>query len=364
MTTNYDTAFWQRLDESLGRERLEMAEDAPKKSTMFTHFDDLVAADPNWLIEGLIEQETLCMNFGAAGSGKSFVSIDMALCIATGRDYHGHAVDAGTVFYICGEGHSGFARRTNCWAKSKGVGKGETNFYKSNKSIIMSDPAAVKLLKDEMELLVAEAGVAPKLVVIDTLARSLGAASENDGKDVNLFIEACDDIVDTYKCAVMLVHHTGHGSKERARGASQINAALDHEFRVEKWGDNKVLVTFTKQKEDAPPAPMGFLKVPTEVVVCDETLRSVSSIVLEKVDDLPEGGDGLSAACRHILSILVDGDGTARDVVRDAYIETMGSGNRDSDRRRFNNNLRVLLENGHIEQIDGYLHKTKGKSDD
>ena len=380
MTTNYDTAFWKRLDESLGRERLEMADDAPKKSKLFTHLDDLTISKPNWLIDGLIEQETLCMCFGGAGSGKSFVAIDMALCIATGRDYHEHAVAEGTVFYIAGEGASGFARRTAVWQKANDVGKGQAKFYKSNRAVIMSDPASVTLLKAEMELLVAEAGAAPKLVIIDTLARSLGAASENDGKDVNMFIEQCDSIIDAYGCTVMLVHHTGHGSKERARGASQINAALDHEFRVEPWEDNKVLLTFTKQKEDAMPEPLGFIKRPIDIVLDD--LSTVTSIVLDKVDGLPEKGEKLTPARRWILNELLDDDGTERDSVRDAFVEheraeidaknAASDGDtktfsRDNATRSFNRNLKALLEGGKVVETSRdnlqYLHKVLENKD-
>ena len=350
-----DTAYWAALDASMGRDRPDYAEETPKKSSLFTHLDDLVISKPNWLIDGLIEQETLCMCFGSAGSGKSFVAIDMALCVATGRPYHGHAVDAGTVFYIAGEGASGFARRTAVWQKSNDVGKGEAKFYKSNRAVIMSDPASVALLKAEMELLVVEAGAAPKLVIIDTLARSLGAASENDGKDVNMFIEQCDSIIETYGCAVMLVHHTGHGDKHRARGASQLNASLDHEFRVETWEDNKVLLTFTKQKEDAMPEPIGFIKRPIDIILDD--LSTVTSIVLDKCDGVPEKADDIADSARHIFDLLPDNDGTHRDALREQYIETRGTNNRDSDRRRFNNNLRTLFETGKIEQEDGYISK-------
>ena len=86
----------------------------------------------------------------------------------------------------------------------------------------------------------------------------------------------------------MLVHHTGHQNKDRGRGASQINAALDHEFRIEAWGDDKILLTFTKQKEDRMPDPKAFVKLPVELVTDD--MEEINSIVLEFTPDLPTGG--------------------------------------------------------------------------
>ena len=326
---------------------------------LFTHLDDLVIRQPEWLIDGLIEVSTLAMCFGAAGSGKSFAVLDMALCIASGTAYHGHEVQQGSVFYIAGEGLSGMSRRAAAWQKHHEVGKGQAQFYLSNRAVIMSDPDAVDVLRAEIATLVQVAGK-PRLLVIDTLARSLGGASENDGKDVNEFIVACDSIKEEYGCTVMLVHHSGHQSKERARGASQINAALDHEFRIDAVGDNLVTLTFTKQKEDAMPEPKAFTKLPIEMMTSD--MEHVSSIVLEFTADMPDGfeGDGLNKEQRNILATFdeVQEHGEAdRDQLRDAHINKFGAGNRDSDRRKFNINIRALLEKEELRQSNGIISK-------
>jgi RecA-family ATPase len=326
---------------------------------LFTHLDDLVIRQPEWLIDGLIEVSTLAMCFGSAGSGKSFAVLDMALCIASGTPYHGHEVQQGSVFYIAGEGLSGMSRRAAAWQKHHSVGKGQAQFYLSNRAVIMSDPSAVDVLKSEIAALVEVAGK-PRLLVIDTLARSLGGASENDGKDVNEFIVACDSIKEEYGCTVMLVHHSGHQSKERARGASQINAALDHEFRIDAVGDNLVTLTFTKQKEDAMPEPKAFVKLPIEMMTAD--MEHVSSIVLEFTADMPGGfeDDGLNKEQRNILATFdeVQEHGEAdRDQLRDAHINKFGAGNRDSDRRKFNINIRALLEKQDLRQSNGIISK-------
>ncbi len=326
---------------------------------LFTHLDDLVIRQPEWLIDGLIEVSTLAMCFGSAGSGKSFAVLDMALCIASGTPYHGHEVQQGSVFYIAGEGLSGMSRRAAAWQKHHSVGKGQAQFYLSNRAVIMSDPDAVDVLKSEIAALAEVAGK-PRLLVIDTLARSLGGASENDGKDVNEFIVACDSIKEEYGCTVMLVHHSGHQSKERARGASQINAALDHEFRIDAVGDNLVTLTFTKQKEDAMPEPKAFVKLPIEMMTSD--MEHVSSIVLEFTADMPGGfeDDGLNKEQRNILVTFdeVQEHGEAdREQLRDAHINKFGAGNRDSDRRKFNINIRALLEKEELRQNNGIISK-------
>lgn len=329
---------------------------AARQAGLFTHIDDLKITKPEWLIDGLVENNTLAMCFGAAGSGKTFAVLDMALSIATGRDYHGKAVDSGVVFYLCGEGHSGFARRSAAWARMHEVQPGEAKFYKSNRAVIMSEPESVELLRSEMAALVEEAGT-PKLVVIDTLARSLGGADENAGKDINLFIVACDQIKEQYGCTVLLVHHTGHQNKDRGRGASQINAALDHEFRIEAWGDDKIMLTFTKQKEDRMPEPMAFVKVPVELMTDD--MQEISSIVLEQTHDLPSGGGAKLTAAQSAMMKLFNEIGehgeVERDRLRDEYINRLGTGNRDSDRSKFNKHIASLLQSEILRQDAGVL---------
>ncbi len=360
-------ADWNDVFVSLGSEAVrDGLQGAKRQAGLFTHLDDLKITKPEWLIDGLIEQNTLAMCFGAAGSGKTFAVLDMALSVATGKDYHGHSVDAGTVFYLCGEGHSGFARRSAAWTRTHDVKPGEAKFYKSNRAVIMSEAESVELLKSEMAALVEQAG-APKLVVIDTLARSLGGADENAGKDVNLFIVACDEIKEEYGCTVMLVHHTGHQNKDRGRGASQINAALDHEFRIEAWGEDKVLMTFTKQKEDRMPGPKAFVKLPVELVTDD--MEEINSIVLEFTPDLPTGGSGerLTATQSALLKLfhkLQEHGELERTRLRDEYIDKLGTGNRDSDRGKFNKHVGALLEKGVLQQKDGILREdVKGENE-
>lgn len=359
-------ADWNDVFVALGSEAVrDGLQGAKRQAGLFTHLDDLKITKPEWLIDGLIERNTLAMCFGAAGSGKTFAVLDMALSVATGKAYHGHTVDAGTVFYLCGEGHSGFARRAAAWTHEHKVKRGEAKFYKSNRAVIMSEAESVEILRSEMAALVEEAG-APKLVVIDTLARSLGGADENAGKDINLFIVACDEIKEEYGCTVLLVHHTGHQNKERGRGASQINAALDHEFRIEAWGENKVLMTFTKQKEDRMPEPMAFVKVPKELMTDD--MEEINSIVLEATPDLPTGGGpnalskGQNALVKLFDEIAKNGE-IERDILRDEYFDRFDNGNKDSTKRKFNRDIRALIEGDVLCQKNGVISKVCNKDD-
>ena len=80
------------------------------------HIAKIELTAPQYLIEGLIEQQSLCQMFGEPGSGKSFMAIDAACSIASGKNFHDRPVARGPVIYIAGEGRRGVVRRINAWA--------------------------------------------------------------------------------------------------------------------------------------------------------------------------------------------------------------------------------------------------------
>src|SRR5690625_1661515 len=75
------------------------------------HAADLKARAPEWIIRGRVEANSLAMIFGDPACGKSFLAVDWACSVATGKDYHGHTVQQAPVIFIAGEGLNGIARR-------------------------------------------------------------------------------------------------------------------------------------------------------------------------------------------------------------------------------------------------------------
>ena len=55
---------------------------------------------------GLAGEEYIHGVLWPPAAGKTFLVLDMALSIATGKTFHDHNVAKGTVFYIAGEGHA------------------------------------------------------------------------------------------------------------------------------------------------------------------------------------------------------------------------------------------------------------------
>lgn len=207
-----------------------------------------------WLVKGYIEQDALCMVFGPPASGKSFLAIDIAACVAAGVHWHGCDVKQGAVFYIAGEGLNGVTRRLAAWQAVNQRSLDGVPLHVSTRAVMILDRQAASDLAEEVQAMSDKLGVVPRMVVVDTLARNFGPGDENKQQDASQFIEHLDQFIRRrWKCCVVIVHHTGHDA-DRARGSSVFKAAMDQEISVKAGVAGLVEVTVTKMKDaDIPP---------------------------------------------------------------------------------------------------------------
>lgn len=254
------------------------AKPSDKNGFHFTPVWQLEYRPPEFLVEDLIETESLGLIFGDPGCGKSFVAVDLAMSVATGLPFHGREVKQGSVFFIAGEGHNGLTRRMAAWAKDRGVDTMEgVPLFKSNRAAQLLDARSASEVKRAVAALASEHGD-PALIVIDTLARNFGAGDENSTKDMSEFVAAVDDLRAQFPSStVVIVHHTGHAEKQRARGAMALKGALDCEYRLEKEA-SIIRMTNTKMKDAEPPKALAF---ELKTVDLDE---DTSSAVLAQTD--------------------------------------------------------------------------------
>ncbi|MCK5667136.1 MAG: AAA family ATPase, partial [Thiotrichaceae bacterium] len=186
-----------------------------------------------YLVKGYIPEKSIIEIFGAPGSGKSFVAMDWAFCIANGIDWHEKGTSQGTVVYIAGEGFAGIGQRLRALEVKHGM--------PANNLIISKQPAS--LTDEQNAQWVADAihQHNPVMIVIDTLSRNFGGGDENSTRDMNAFISNLDLYIKG-DATVVLVHHSGHSEKSRARGSSVLNGAVDVEYCINK---NENIVTMS-----------------------------------------------------------------------------------------------------------------------
>jgi len=264
---------------------------------------------PEWHIRKYLESDSLGVLYGPPETGKSFVTIDWACCIATGKEWRGNRVKAGPVLVIIGEGRNGYARRLAAWAKANDTSLQDVPLHVSNMATQLTDPIA----SVELEAVVAEFARTygdPVLIVVDTLARNFGPGDENSSRDMQAAIATCDLLRDATKASVVLVHHVGKDASRGARGSGALLGAVDCEYSVTRESDGLLRFESTKMKEAARPEPLAFRFESVDLGLVDDEGEPVTSAVLVDADppaaEQAARGTGLGAAQRRILKTLQD----------------------------------------------------------
>lgn len=315
------------------------------KSLHFLDIHDLLLnpIDPDYLVDGLIEDHTTGALIGESGSGKTFIAASLACSVATGISFAGCQIKKqGLVIYFAYEGQQGFPRRIQGWEIEHKTTIPPGRFFMPCESVQLDLAGAKRIEAATCEL--AETYGSPVLLVIDTLVRALPAGrDENSSKDMMAFLNIIDRLRDRYNCVALIVHHTGHGeeSKGRARGSSSFRAAMDWEFLVDK---RKGLLRATKMKDSDLPDPIRY-----------EISKSSESAVVAFGDTVSEKTQSLNNTERFGLRILKETfirvgrqTATTEEWREDFYHEYKNTKN-DNKRKAFNRSLNGLVAKGILE---------------
>ncbi len=276
--------------EDLEKYMENFAQIKPKKPSLyFQTVDEIMSniGEPDWLIDKCIERGTVTSIFGAAKSGKSFIAIDMACAVASGRTFYGYKTKPATVLYLAGEGFTGVGRRIKSHEQHYDYSLKNKPLLVSNRGTRIGDNEDFKNLQEVCRAIQEEHG-SIGMIIVDTLARNYGL-NENSTEDMNKFIQHIDDLKEEFNASIIIVHHTGHGSGARSRGSSVLPAALDYEFKVDrdKNSDDAAMLVSLKQTlvKDGTPIDDMYLKF-QEIKLLG--FNGVTSGVLELTDEKPK----------------------------------------------------------------------------
>jgi hypothetical protein len=215
-----------------------LAATQPAGRFRFLDLDDIEGlSPPDWLIENVITTNGLSVLWGKSGDMKSFVALDMALCVAAGTDWHGIKIKSGLAIYVAAEGSYGLARRAVGWRRTRGKDLPKPQF-----KIV---PHTISLISSDLDQLIQQIEslkTKPTLIVIDTLARTFGAGDENKQADMNAYVSASDRLREATGAHVMIVHHTGVHADKRERGSNVLRGAADTMIKVQRTGERLAII--------------------------------------------------------------------------------------------------------------------------
>ena len=219
----------------------------PGPQRLYSTSELLRLPPPEYQIDKVLPENGFIGLYGTPGHGKTFVALDLALCIGSGKPWFGHTATPGLVVYISAEGGGGISKRVATWLEHYKVPETKVRVAWMVEAVTVGEES------DSMERLFArlqdEMDAQPVMFVVDTLARCFDG-NENQQEDMGRFVRGVDRLRQTFGAAVIAVHHTRQ-DEGRERGSTAFRGAADTMILVQKDADDRVTVTCDKQKDDA-----------------------------------------------------------------------------------------------------------------
>lgn len=239
------------------------------------------ASKAEWRIKKLLPRHGVAVIYGRSQSFKSYVALDLCAHVAAGLEWAGRSVDPGPVVYIAAEGAGGLRKRKAGWQDAHPEIAADLPFY------LVSAAPNLGTEAGDLASLVASieaAGVAPAIIVLDTLAQSLGAGDENCGGMI-AFVSNSTALANRFGALVIAVHHSGLGDDKRTRGHSSLLGAVDAQILCER-GTGSMSTTLTLQKLKDEESNIALRADLRRVVVgADEDGEEISTLVVERIED-------------------------------------------------------------------------------
>lgn len=233
-----------------------------------------------FLIKGLLTRGETSIIGGASQAGKSFLIVDIGMAVARGTEWFGRKVKRGGVIYQAGEGQKGIKKRLKAYRIRNGIHLDDDVPF-----VLM--PAQLNLFRDDdpTNAFIEEAkywastfSVPLELIIIDTFAKAITGANENDGRDVGQVLERCARISSETGAHVALVHHM-NADGNKLRGHTSILANLE----------NVLIVSITDG-------------------IRDDNSRAIREVLIDKQKDGERGGRIRFVLEQVILGHDEDGD--------------------------------------------------------
>jgi hypothetical protein len=239
---------------------------APNEPTTIEVIDaaDLVARtfneEPALVGGGLIVPRSLNVTSGPPKRGKSLFVLNREIRRAHGHPFLGFATTPGRTLYIQAEiPEPKLKERFVAMLRGEVLdAEGLRDHIKTvtRRGLFLDEPAgydAIRRLIEQTE---------PDLLSLDPLARFM-TGEENSAREMGRLINALDRLIQAYRIAVELVHHTGkpmHGDPRqgghRLRGSSALFGAADAVVILDRTQDAWLLSFELRHAEEPAPMPL------------------------------------------------------------------------------------------------------------
>jgi len=170
-----------------------------------------------FLIDDFLDRQGVVMIPGASGSGKTFLVVEVGMCVALAQDFWGMKTKPGLVVYQAGEGKQGVAKRLEGWMLDRGIEpSANIPFRMLTKRVnLFIDDKDTDDLIAECKALSEYFQQPMRILFIDTFNKAITGANENAGQDMSKVLARLERMSVELDCAVAVPIHKSAEGKMR-----------------------------------------------------------------------------------------------------------------------------------------------------
>jgi hypothetical protein len=245
-------------------------------------FDEIMCFDdPEWLVEGFVEESSCIFVSAQPKVGKSFLALRLAAAVSSGTDLFGFNAKQGHVLYLAAERAHLMKRRLQALTL-RGIPLDRNHFRMWPDPVMFADHEAVTNFVKALT-------VTPDLLIVDTLRRC-NDGDERDNTHMGLWTKGIEEFRELTGASVVVIHHdhkAQHNSYGRAMettfsGAGSILGNLDGYFSVRPQQNGTIVITSEGSNE-----LNGFhvtTRIENQVIGVNSDGRTRSSGVMVHID--------------------------------------------------------------------------------
>ncbi|MCW1840446.1 AAA family ATPase [Prosthecomicrobium hirschii] len=207
-----------------------------------------------WLVPDLIPDKTVSLLYGDGAAGKSLLSLQLAVAVATGSDWPCGLPDVGPAIYLSAEDdRDELHRRLADICRAKGIDLADLDNLHllplAGKDAVLGTAIGSTVMKTERlkQIRLYAKSVQPRLIVLDTLA-DLFAGNENDRTQARQFVGFLRGLAIDLQCAVLMLAHPSLDGLRSGTGASG-STGWSNSVRA------RLYLERVKSEDDAEPDP-------------------------------------------------------------------------------------------------------------
>jgi hypothetical protein len=251
----------------------------PVQDQIWYRHGDGFDRNARWLYYKTLPATGIAFIVGPPQSAKTFVLVDLARSLATGKSWFDTEPDdrGGTVFLFAGSEGSGFAHRLAALQEEGALPISATRVSALGERGKLGEVA--EAIKAETTRMQAQHGVPLRLVVLETLNTSGLIEDENDAHSVSQAMDNLVTLSTLLDILVIVSHHPPKGG-QGMRGSGALLGAADYVVEIQRTGTEVVRTLMLAKARDAEQRRLGAFSLIEVDLGQDDRGRKVTSMVV------------------------------------------------------------------------------------